>query len=160
MTATFQWDRLDVLPRGTRPNTFVADSISLWMEGVPAVGDLRLETLRDGRQDFQVFHSTTITTGGVVTDLFPAQEWRDSDFDHVTPDSSTGYQLGSSIALDKIEAGQPYVITFDTQPEVAATAIDRVIVTYDHLGVFGSRAILACDSSADGVTIDPPFRLP
>ena len=71
--------------------------------------------------------------------------------------------MGPAIRVEDMRAGHRYEITWGESPLVRPVPIGtvrNVIVTYDHLDRFGSQAVAGCGSSATGVDVRPPFRLP
>ena len=163
VVATFTWDRLDPWPRGIQPASSPQDWISAWIQGEPAVGAIGVETLRDGVRSFQPMWSS----GGSVEDItepdgnYLTQAGFDSVAGTFAAGSAAGPGLGTPIPLEELKAGHRYRVEWwATRQAPLVVSIDRIVVTYEHLGSFGSQAVATCLASGTGHPIDPPFGLP
>jgi hypothetical protein len=165
VTAGVVFDRLDVMPRGIQPRERPLDQIAIWIDGEPAIGVVLEEVIHDGRQIFQVawpgYEILDRTAGDVRFrgDLTLS----DAQYGPARPaGAAVGAGLGPLIREDALQAGHRYEITWDNRTFGPGPIgkVRSVIVTYDHLGNFGSRAVVACNSSAAGTALTPPFLLP
>lgn len=164
VVATFKWDRLDPWPGGILPGSPPQDWISVWIQGMPAMGAIQMDTLRGGSRYFQLHWRG----GGTVEDLTePGPSYMmvsdpPSDSDAPKPGAAVGADLGPAIPVNDLRAGHRYQVTWSTLAVEAPVvdSIDHVVVTYDHLGQVGVQAVATCQSSGTGVRVDPPFPLP
>ena len=164
VVATFKWDRLDPWPRGILPGSPPQDWISVWVQGMPAMGTIQMETLRSGRRYFQLHWGG----GGTVQDVtepglsFMIASDPPSDSDAPRPGAAVGAGLGPAISVDDLRAGHQYQVTWSVLALQGSVvdSIDQVVVTYDHLGQVGVQAVATCQTGGTGVRVDPPFPLP